>query len=122
MGNHDPEVRGRLGEDAVKLILAEVSRGNIDTQKMMDIAQRLGEKVGGNHKRREKNDEAEMRNILSDWWLCGDLCKKTKVESLEQLVELFSSDDICLKPISNDLQIMLEAAKESNKVSSKIYN
>ena len=117
MGNNDPEVKRKLGEDAVKLILSEVSRGNINTQKMQDIAQKLGDKVGGNHGRRGKNDEAEMRNILSDWWSCEDLCEKTRAEALEQLIELFSSDEICLKPISNGLKTMLQVAREMKEVS-----
>ena len=38
MATYDKEIRERLGEDSVKAILDEVTRGRIDISKMSDIA------------------------------------------------------------------------------------
>ena len=54
-----------IGKKAWDILLAEVTRGNIDDQKMLDFSRQLGSKVGGKHSRRGKSDEAEMREILS---------------------------------------------------------
>ena len=65
MGMHDSEVIQIIGDKAWDILLGEVSRGNIDDQKMLDFSRQLGPKIGGKHFRRGNCDEAEMRKILS---------------------------------------------------------
>ena len=70
---HDKEVAAILGSQATTLILNWVKRGAIDAQKMEDFAQLLHLEVGGEHRRRRglscNSGEAEMRSILSDWYM-----------------------------------------------------
>ena len=74
MGIHDAKVEETIGREPIKLILDEVRQTVINERKMTDIARALGRTVGGNHTRRvrrgEDADDAEMREILSDWYIC----------------------------------------------------
>ena len=102
MGLHDDKVNGKLGENVVSLILEEVRSGSINNQKMIDFAQALSKKIGGNHTKRNKSDDAEMRNILSDWWE-EDLYSEsmTRENAKQTLVGIFSHDNISLNHLAD---------------------
>ena len=93
----------------------------ITKQKMEDIAQGLGPKVGGRHSRRNLVDSAEMRYILSDWFR-DNLCNIGGDESVQKLVELFESEDVSLKPLAARMKSYLEKKKETiqTKVCKKL--
>ena len=102
MGKYQDEVREKLGGEVVDWILEEVGSYAITVENMKDIAYRLGKKIGGNHERRKRRnepDEAEMRQILEDWWEFGTLSEMTQKEAHNSLIELFSSNDINRKPL-----------------------
>ena len=81
MGKYDQEMRRILGEDVLECILDEVRSNKIDEQKMKDIAFGLDSWAGGSHEKRKKCDDAEMRQILEDWWECGNLNEMTQKEA-----------------------------------------
>ena len=71
MGVYDRKVREKLGDTVLDLILDNVNQGIIDAQKMKDFAHKLSGSTFGKHKLRTERgncDEAEMREILSDWY------------------------------------------------------
>ena len=72
MGVHDDSVRERLGKDAWTIL--QECGGQIGAQKIKDLATFLNKKVLNQHETRmdlagtRANLEAEMRDVLSDWW------------------------------------------------------
>ena len=114
MQAYDRNVKEKLGTDAYRLILREVDSGVICDQKMRDIAKGLYPaevKIVGNHQRRIlggcKSDAHEMRSILSDWWLFGDLHEISKEQALQRLVMVFREEPVTLKPLATGLAKLL---------------
>ena len=123
MQAYDRNVKEKLGTDAYRLILHEVDSGVICDQKMRDIAKGLYPaevKIVGNHQRRisggAKCDAHEMRSILSDWWLLGDLLEISKEEALQRLVMVFREDPVTLKPLATELAKLLPKGDDHGKV------
>ena len=125
MGLYDREVKEKLGEEVVKMILDAVESAEITKQKMEDIAQGLGPKVSGGHSRRNESDSPEMRKILSDWYL-DELYDMSGDEGVHKLVALLEGEDICLKPLALRLRSYLDKKNEGDeetiqmKVSEKL--
>ena len=115
---HKERPQSALGVEVVKMILDAVETAEITKQKMEDIAQGLGPKVGGGHTHRNANtcacDSAEMRHIFSDWYKL-DLCDISGDEGVQKLVELFDSEDISLKPLAVRLKSYLEKKIDEDK-------
>ena len=90
-----------IGVDAWDLLISSVSKGEISSQQMRDIAwsfptRHKRNKVGVEHEKRMENkasslDETEMRNILSDWFKCGDMPGDSS-EALDVLISLFTEN------------------------------
>ena len=122
MQAYDRNVKEKLGTDAYRLILHEVDSGVICDQKMRDIAKGLhpAVKIVGNHHRRilggGKCDAHEMRSILSNWWLFGDLHEIAKEEALQRLVMVFREDPVTLKPLATELAKLLPKGDDHGKV------
>ena len=124
MQAYDRDVKEKLGTDAYGLILREVDSGVICHQKMRDIAEGLYPaevKIVGNHQRRisakgGKSDSHEMRSILSDWWLLGDLHEISKEEALQRLVMVFREEPVMLKPLATALANLLPKGNGHGKV------
>ena len=107
MGIHDKRVQAILGENTVtKLLEAVRDDREITGQKMKDIAQRLG--VGGRHRMRVEQrgdtDDAEMREVLSDWYN-KDLHRMDKATVVNKLVEIFEDPTIDLVPLAQRLRV-----------------
>ena len=122
MSNYN-EVRERLGEDSVNLILDYVRHGKIGEQKMADIALTLSQTVYGNHIKRKEQEryretDVEMRSILSDWWN-EELFDMTRAAAHNKLTKVFSNNDINLKPLAMELNKMLEKAEPTAQLEKK---
>ena len=109
------------------MILCDVDSGVICDQKMRDIAKGLhpAVKIVGNHQRRIlggcKCDAHEMRSILSDWWLFGDLHEIAKEEALQRLVMVFREDPVTLKPLATELAKLLPKGNDHGKVENIFF-
>ena len=127
MQAYDRDVKEKLGTDAYSLILREVDSGVICHQKMRDIAKGVHPevKIVGNHLRRisdgGKSDSYEMRSILSDWWLFGDLHEISKEEALQRLVMVFREEPVTLKPLATALAKLLPKGNDHGKVDTFFY-
>lgn len=116
MGIHDSKVSEKLGREIVGALSTEVDRGSIGSQKMADLASQLNsdnnEKVSGNHLRRmekgDKCDQAELRNILSDWWQ-QSLFDMDKSEAIDKLTDIFDSDPVDVRPLAKRLREIKES-------------
>ena len=119
---NDQRVRERIGPKNVDFILKEVDEGTIDGQMMFDFAYKLGQTIGGNHKRRVKverlpSDQAEMRRILSDWYT-EELYDMNQADAVLALADIFAHDDIKLFPLAHELRNGVkidEAAKTKHR-------
>ena len=126
MQAYDREVKDKLGT-AYRLILREVDSGVICNQKMIDIARGLHSevKIVGNHQRRilagGESDAHEMRNILSDWWLLGDLHEISKEEALQKLVMVLREEPVTLKPLATALAKLLPNGNNYGKLVNNHY-
>ena len=105
---NDQRVREIIGPKNVDFILEDVDEGTIDGQRMWDLAYKLGQTIGGNHKRRVEverrpSDQAEMRRILSDWYE-GELYDMNQAEAVLVLSDIFAHDDIKLFPLAQELR------------------
>ena len=123
MGQYDKEVKEKLGEEVVKMILDAVENAEITKQKMEDIAQGFGPKVRGGHvSRNDACDSAEMRKILSDWYQ-HELYDMGGEEGVQKLVKLFESEEISLKPLASQLRRYLNKRSEEDKetIQMKVY-
>ena len=109
MGMYEKEVSEKLGEDAVNEILKAARSGHISPQQMEDVAKLLEPPVVlGNHKRRGKVGEYEMRDILSDWCQHSDSFHDLSREgALRLLIGIFKEDPVSLKPLAHRLEELL---------------
>ena len=112
MAVDEREVQKFLGEKAWDKIISAASSGRIDGYSMKDLAWALPtdrelDKIGARHVRRMKEkdtsaDEIEMRNILVDWWVLGDV-PTIRGDALEVLIQAFDAN---IKPLARDLQVI----------------
>ena len=121
MGKYDNDVEGTLGKDVMKLILDDVKSGKMDQQQMKDFAQRLKpDSIGGKHITRGQADEAEMREILSDWWYLGDFHKMTREEAVKEIVQTLRDPAISLKPLATNIENLLSKKPDDSKEKTNI--
>ena len=119
MGNYDKEVREKVGIEEFDLILEAARRGGIKADQADDIAQRLGAKVGGNHKRRVEggesrggSDDREFRKIFSDWYesgMCDDEWNRVRV--LTEIITILKDPSVALNPLAGKLDQCLTVTK-----------
>ena len=91
------------------IVLYEVDVGNIDDQKMSDIAQKMSPTVYGNHQRRGGCDESEMRRILGDW--VRENPDMTTDASIKRLKVIFKDRSVLLLPVIKKLDQSLGVRK-----------
>jgi len=105
MGVYDRDVRGALGDKAVNQILSSVKQGHISETKMTDIAQRLHKDIVGLHLQRRPwgCGEAEMRNVLNDWFQHG-MCSMNQDTALTVMIKVLEDDSIQLLPLAHNLR------------------
>ena len=100
----------KIGKKVMRSILDEVETDSINAQKMKDIAKSLHQSIGGAHSKRMNktgtlSDDAEMRNIFSDWWEMELFnVAMTRQEAITKLVEIFESSDVNLRPLAATLR------------------
>ena len=108
MGVHDKRVVAKLGSGVWNVILEAVRDGDINGQKMRDIAQLLHTSVGGRHRmrvnyQRKDPDDAEMREVLSDWYN-KEMHKLDNVAAVKELIKVFENHAVQLFPLASDLR------------------
>ena len=118
MSVDEREVKEFLGEKAWKKVISAASSGRIDGHQMKDLAYALPtdrelDRIGARHVRRMKEkdtsaDEIEMRNILVDWWVLGDV-PTSRVGALEVLIQAFDAN---IKPLARDLRMIQDEVSE----------
>ena len=118
MSVDEREVKEFLGEKAWKKIISAASSGRIDGHQMKDLAYALPtdrelDRIGARHVRRMKEkdtsaDEIEMRNILVDWWVLGDV-PTSRGGALEVLIQAFDAN---IKPLARDLRMIKDEVSE----------
>ena len=118
MSVDEREVKEFLGEKAWKKVISAASSGRIDGHQMKDLAYALPtdrelDRIGARHVRRmrEKDtsaDEIEMRNILVDWWVLGDV-PTSRGGALEVLIQAFDAN---IKPLARDLRMIQDEVSE----------
>ena len=125
-GAYANDAKDIIGEKAWTEIVSAAAGGHIDAQQMKDVSRDLPtdrkdkmkrNKIGGEHTRRmsEKDtspNEAEMKNILSDWFLYGEM-PKDRAKALEVLIKVFKTNG------NNPLAGKLEEIKDNPK---QVYN
>ena len=112
------EVKEFLGDKAWKKVISAASSGRIDGHQMKDLAYALPtdrelDRIGARHVRRMKEkdtsaDEIEMRNILVDWWVLGDV-PTSRGGALEVLIQAFDAN---IKPLARDLRMIKDEVSE----------
>ena len=117
MGQYDDDVKAKLGQGAWDVILAAVRNGHIDPEKMEDIARLLHPHIAGNHTRRERYCDVEMRRILSDWWIF-ELHVMTRQVALEKLVKIFNHDYVKLHPQAKEIKKLMNCLPKTRRHSS----
>ena len=115
MAVHRKEVIGIIGEDTWDLVMDSVRSGRMSSQQIKDTAFCLGKQVGGKHKLRMdaggKCDDAEMREILSDWYEVDifslEGTEDAKEKALKKLMSVFENKDITLQFLTFKLNTFL---------------
>ena len=114
MGFYDEEVKKRIGREEWSLILDAVQSGEIGASEMRDIAQNFGRNVGGSHRGRKKSDdyshEAEMREILSDWYKETIFAHKRE-KILTDIIKILRDPSVSLNPLAKKLEQCLEVTR-----------
>ena len=114
MGLYDSKAEKILGVTALTMLCTAASEHRIDEQKMKEISKKLHPKVGGAHlKRGGKSDEAEMREVISDWYQLGGLCDLNWDGALGKLVDILEDATVNLRPLAKDLRQLIDKGKES---------
>ena len=118
MSVDEREVKEYLGENAWKKVISAASSGRIDGHQMKDLAFALPtdrelDRIGARHIRRMKEkdtsaDEIEIRNILVDWWVLGDV-PTSRGDALEVLIQAFDAN---IKPLARDLRMIKDEVSE----------
>ena len=114
--SHSGEVEVKLGEHVVDDLIHYVQNGHVSDQSMKDFAQQLGNVgnpnisnvVYGNHVRRMERDRnrdnsAEMRDILSDWWT-KELHDMTTEDALKKLINIFNTRQLRFQDLAKKLE------------------
>ena len=121
MGMYDIDVRERLGHKTLNAILVDVNTGHIGSKHMRDIAYKLGQRVGGSHLRRTDqgrlSNQAEMKNVLSDWYIEG-MFEMSSSEALDRLIVILDSEEVRLRPLAKKLKDARDS--EKTKVHLKV--
>ena len=116
MGKYDNEAKTILGF-AFTILCTAASEDKIDGQKMEDISLKLHPAVGGRHRKRGgKSDDAEMRNVISDWYELGGLCELNHGEALGKLVDILEDTTVNLRPIAKELKHVISKSKENQTI------
>ena len=118
MGLYDADVIKKLGKEAYNYILDRVRCGVISGQHMKDISGQLHPHILGNHLRRVESgrvsDEAEFRQILSDWFNqeLYDLDQKT---ALLRLISILKDCSVGLPAEGKKLKQILDGGIETRE-------
>ena len=110
MGINDGKVISIVGKDIWNHILDAVRDGTVNPQNMSDIARLLNSKVGGSHLRRKECDEAEMREILGEYYN-EEMFEMSTHEAVTKLIEVMKNDSVRLFPLAKKLEGCLENVK-----------
>ena len=110
MGINDKKVISIVGKDIWNHILDAVRDGTVNRQNMSDIAGLLNSKVGGSHLRRKECDEAEMREILGEYYN-EEMFEMSTHEAVTKLIEVMNSDSVRLFPLAKKLEWCLKNVK-----------
>ena len=110
-GRDDEEVKRIVGDEIWQILSQSVNNGEVDGPKMQDIAYKLHQNIGGDHKRRMGPgmkgvpDWFEFRSILSKWYQL-ELCEleEDREAVIEKLVTIFSSEEVQLPNLSRRIQ------------------
>ena len=90
---------------------------------MKDIAQLLA--VGGRHRMRVEDqrkdpDDAEMREVLSDWYN-KEMHKLDTVAAVDKLIAVFGNQSVQLFPLAKDLRAVTQASDSSAPPPTAIF-
>ena len=114
MGKYDSEVQTILGLTVLTLLCTAASEDKIDGQKMKGISVKLRHEVGGKHRKRGgRSDEAEMREVLSDWYELGGLCDLNRDGALGRLVDTLEDSTVNLRPLAKELRQLMGKGEEN---------
>ena len=125
-----PEVEGKLGKEAVKVMLDSARNGDISDSQMSSIADKLGRDLDGaniiigNHSRRMERDrfaasDTLLKCILSDWW-GAELYDLSSEAALSKLVQIFQDPDVALRPLAKQLQSLSAGEGSTRQLPGEI--
>ena len=120
MAVDDKEVEEILGRKCWSLLLRFVKNGRISKQNFKDISRLLSDSVAdssilGNHLRRNACDEAEWREILTDWYN-EELFDLNRKAAVEKLVGILKHPSVNLRVLAKKVdQCLLKNSKEKDK-------
>ena len=127
---HFREVEGRLGKQAVNLLLDFARNGDIRDHQMDSIADLLGRQPGepnavfGRHRKRMERDRDKtwpvmLMYILCDWWEY-ELFELTNEKALEKIVNVCKDSNVALRPLAKALQDIRDAQSKNQVLQKKI--
>ena len=113
-GRYDEKVKAILGKEIWQVLEKSVKNGEVDAQRMQDIAYKLHEEVGGGHLRRmgpgmkREPDWFEFREILGHWYQVELYeFEENRWAALKKLATIFKSEEVELLILSRKLQSIL---------------
>ena len=124
------EVEGRLGKQAVKLLLDSARNGDISDDQMDSIADLLGRQPGepnvvfGRHKQRRHRDmdwHVMLKYILCDWWQY-ELFELTNEKALQKLVNVCQDSNVALRPLAKALKDMRDAQGKNQVLQKRLVS
>ena len=120
MDPNSQDAKKKLGAGCWNLIMEYVDSGTLDQNHMWNLAYGLGKKVGGNHKRRTRDerqpcDRGEMSRIFGCWWtMKGGLETLPQERAVKKIIKLLRDSAIGLNPLASDLQNYLDSGAGEN--------
>ena len=110
-GRYDEKVKAILGKEIWQMLEKSVKNGEVDAQRMQDIAYKLHEEVGGGHLRRmgpgmkRESDWFEFREILGHWYQVELYeFEENPGKAFEKLATIFKSEEVGLLNIAMKIQ------------------
>ena len=121
MGLYDADVIKKLGKEAYNYILDRVRCGVISGQNMKDISGQLHPHILGNHLRRVESgrvsDEAEFRQILSDWFN-QELYNLDQKTALLRLISILKDCSVGLPAEGKKLKQILDGIETRERIQT----
>ena len=110
-GRYDEKVKAILGKEIWQMLEKSVKNGEVDAQRMQDIAYKLHGEVGGGHLRRmgpgmkRESDWFEFREMLGHWYQVELYeFEENPGKAFEKLATIFKSEDVGLLNIAMKIQ------------------